>query len=966
MAAGRKALNWNTPPKNGQEVYFSHDLYEKYSLAPTLSELLLLSRRNAEQNAERSRPGREKKTPGRQESVQAGDKSSADSVPFREPRVPYPYVSSLTEREQRRYLFLLSTYSDVKPNLIDMSEQGDYSQYLQMKEFVSKEVAEFLKFAQNAARTCAEDYDAISEDALLYSKRFLASCIGSVKKYPECYTLHEVTSIMGGKLSTELTLKLEASLVALGKVSLLKLNFPNMPAPIQLPANLKNESAVTTPEQRASQLHHDISTDPNAEKLVKKYGPRVVLTSESLFTLLNNHSLSYKEQWELPVSVKEVSVAGSEPVRVVYIDPPLPKKEVTVREKNQFFHEFLADFHTTKQSSVLACAAVLDRPPKGPDNLNTPEPRQGRQMQVLDPDDLDFDTDLTELETFGSTPRALDISQPQSAPAKPANVPKMGLEELLKMEKRLLAEVSGSTAGSDTVVDDLPAPARSGRPSLNRTPSTGSASGLDGKGGSSCQGHESKAAGPSGKGAAAAQEDKSGGKRHVPPCESDTDEDSWVIDTESGNANNLQAAMAPSKQSPVAHNSELPCSAPDLPGNAADPSEVLDHEKTEKPPGELPEGSDPAGQILKLQTELPEAPPSSSPGRAEASTENCPNPPPSQTPLESVVSTLEPEQSAAADTGTLPKVTWLSHFQGAQKESLRGAFENRAEYEAPPQGNLVYKFFSLGDLLLLVRCSVQKVELRPRHKKVKFRRHFPVYVLPKLEYQAFYGAEALTESEICRLWTENLLHSNCSFVVAHIDALTSKLFLVEEFSAEGLKRRFGTFKPANSLNILQHLLQKVTGLQEGSYLLTHSAGDSSVTIRKSCLEKDARGTYNLHAAHSDLPGVPSALSVPWVPLDPNIPLPYHHAQGRVPCTFPPRPVGAKQDKKKTGSDARRDTPNHSKQISMATSSNRPPAQPFRKRPRPAQNKMLTNIYRQANRGPHWKFWKRAKSKDNPV
>lgn len=39
-----------------------------------------------------------------------------------------------------------------------------------MKEFVSREVAEFLKFAQNVARSCSKDYRAISEEALLYTE----------------------------------------------------------------------------------------------------------------------------------------------------------------------------------------------------------------------------------------------------------------------------------------------------------------------------------------------------------------------------------------------------------------------------------------------------------------------------------------------------------------------------------------------------------------------------------------------------------------------------------------------------------------------------------------------------------------------------------------------------------------------------------------------------------------------------
>mgnify|MGYP001857419722 CR=1 FL=1 len=39
-----------------------------------------------------------------------------------------------------------------------------------MKEVVNNEVAEFMKFAQNAAKSCTQDYDSISEDALRYTE----------------------------------------------------------------------------------------------------------------------------------------------------------------------------------------------------------------------------------------------------------------------------------------------------------------------------------------------------------------------------------------------------------------------------------------------------------------------------------------------------------------------------------------------------------------------------------------------------------------------------------------------------------------------------------------------------------------------------------------------------------------------------------------------------------------------------
>lgn len=45
--------------------------------------------------------------------------------------------------------------------------------------------------------------------------------------------------------------------------------------------------------------------------------------------------------------------------------------------------------------------------------------------------------------------------------------------------------------------------------------------------------------------------------------------------------------------------------------------------------------------------------------------------------------------------------------------------EDRSQYEAPQQGNLTYKLFSLDDVLLLVRSTIQKVQPWPRSKKVK-------------------------------------------------------------------------------------------------------------------------------------------------------------------------------------------------------------------------------------------------------
>ncbi|XP_077683751.1 little elongation complex subunit 2 isoform X2 [Eretmochelys imbricata] len=423
MEAGEKRLTWNVSPKNGVEVFFSRDIYEKYSLSPTLSELWILSNKHKEENVEASiNSVEDAKTFNTQAAAPAEEevKPTADDNPFPEPRIPYPYVSSLTEKEQKTYLYLMTKFSKNPASYQFIATyQREYSQYLQMKEFLNSEIAEFLKFAQNAAKSCVQDYDTISEDALLYTEQFLRACIGHVKKYPEFYILHEITSIMGGKFSTELTLKLEKKLLALGKARFLKILSPAMHTQLQLSVDYKTVASVATPEQRASAMHDDISLDPNAEKLALKYCPQVVLNSQSLFTLLNNHGLNYKEQWEIPVSVKMIPVAGAKPVKVIYIDSPLPKKEITVREKNQIFHEIPLDTLTSKNSIIPVSAVLMDNPfeEKMFQWDMPPDACQLRRTQTLDHRDLDFDNDVTELETFGATCKPLKTSRTENPPA---------------------------------------------------------------------------------------------------------------------------------------------------------------------------------------------------------------------------------------------------------------------------------------------------------------------------------------------------------------------------------------------------------------------------------------------------------------------------------------------------------------------------------------------------------------------
>ncbi|XP_026923193.1 little elongation complex subunit 2 isoform X1 [Acinonyx jubatus] len=971
MAMGEPRLNWDVSPKNGLKTFFSQENYKDHSMAPSLKELCVLSNRRIGENLNASASSVENE-PAVSSATQAKEKvkTTVGMVLLPKPRVPYPRFSRFSQREQRSYVDLLVKYAKIPANSKAVGiNKNDYLQYLDMKKHVNEEVTEFLKFLQNSAKKCAQDYNMLSDDARLFTEKILKACIEQVKKYPEFYTLHEVTSLMGFfPFRIEMGLKLEKTLLALGSVKYVKTVFPSMPAKLQLSKD--NISTTETPEKTAAAMHYDISKDPNAEKLVSRYHPQIALTSQSLFTLLNNHGPNYREQWEIPVCIQVIPVAGSKPVKVIYINSPLPQKKMTMRERNQIYHEVPLKFMMSKNTSVPVSAVFMDKPEDYMSEMesifgNAPwilgrekmsyEVNECRKIETLENLDLDFDGDVTELETFGvnttkpskspspastytvpnttDTPTAPSTATTSVAPTAPdisahsRSLSQILMEQLQK-EKQLMTGMDGGPEECKNKDDQgyVPCGEKASNPEKSLVQDS------DLKMSDSLQLGSSTEIETSNKNDIATDtvyvpeklnilENTDNSKEKtvtseavrsedVILCNSDTDEDCLIIDTECQNNSNGKTADVNSNlnSKPASPNSSSTQASVGNQTNATcSPEESC---VLKKPIKRVYKKFDPVGEILKMQDELLKPISRKIPELPLMNLENSKQTPPSE------------QSSAPSDASSWPKSVWPSAFQkpkGRLPYELQDYVEDTTEYVAPQEGNFVYKLFSLQDLLLLVRCSVQRIETRPRSKKrKKIRRQFPVYVLPKVEYQACYGVEALTESELCRLWTESLLHSNCSFYVGHIDAFTSKLFLLEEITSEELKEKLSALKISSLFNILQHILKKLSSLQEGSYLLSHAAEDSSLLIYKTSDGKVTRTAYNLHKTHCSLPGVPSSLSVPWVPLDPSLLLPYHIHHGRIPCTFPPKSLGPTPQQKVGGT--RMPTRSRRNPVSMETKS----------------------------------------------
>ncbi|XP_069812529.1 little elongation complex subunit 2 [Dendropsophus ebraccatus] len=823
-AAGE--LRWDIEPCNGRSCFFTSESYEKYSLGPTLAELLLLSSRSAAaEPTQKDSEASGSQAPASASQSPVAPSSTKDILPFPEPRVPYPRFSSLTAFEQDAYVKLMIRFLNRKETNISFLYMKEYNHYQFLKSKSSTEVPEFQKFLQNAARSCSEDYSVLCADAELYIQEMIKACQTYVKNYTPLYTVHEITSILGGKFIPDLTLRMEKCLLKMGSVKFVKMKFPSDGIP--LPTLYKKVSQMMPPVKKAGHVHVSVSSDPNISKLAPKYCPQVVLTSQALFTLLNNHAPGYIEQWEIPLCVKTINTIDGKQCKVVYMDSPFPKKELSTREKSQMFHKVVLDNFMTKNSVIPLKNTILDK--DNPDSHV--EQRTANRSLPHEDKEMSFAVDVTKLETFGSMDTDANPTTPLSESNSPESAQsslKNSLIDRLKMEKQIINNASSAKIGFSSEEVN---PVKKRKKVSNEEESDVSV------------GSENKFR--------TCSSSSTGAQLTTTTSnDSDSDDDRLVIDIDS-------------KKSEC--------------GDIAPVNSTPNAPRQRKTARKISKDVDPLGQILKMQTQLLKT---DTKKMEKASLLNA---------EKSELSTPHAQQvlsSSCLESQKKVEASHSSNYKFILPTDLMALQEDAAEYAVEPEENCAYKLFSLDDMLLLVKSTVHTAKTRSIKKQAKVQ--MPVFLLTKMDYQRCYGVEALTESELCRLWTESLVHSKCELYVGHVDALTSQFFMLEEISIENVKESMITFKPVNCLNSLRHILKWVTGLQEGSYLLSHVSGDASVYLYKSTPE-NKRGAYNLHEAHTNAPKIPSSLSVPWVPLNPNLLLKYHIQHGRPPCTFPPAP-----------------------------------------------------------------------------
>ncbi|KAF7669189.1 hypothetical protein LDENG_00230760 [Lucifuga dentata] len=882
-------LVWEDPPVP-KGPFFTRDSYDKYSLAPNIRELWFFLQSPTENfNKKQEREGGVKPSccsPSTNGAAENKDNSynneketcwdsydsdhhSAESAddckntkntkvkhkwgqnmpdaPYPEPRMPFPCMSSLSSKDQKAYLGILMGKKPMNPpqNLIAR---------------VNNEVMQFTKYLQDVSKICAEDYNFTPPGALQYSEDFFRGCLECIKMLPQLYQIHEMTSLTGGTFNPGLTLAFEKQLLVMGNVDITDHNI--VPADVQLALDYHSVSSENPPAKKAKDKHATLSGDSNAEKLCAHYEPHVCVTRDALVTLLDNHGPEFGDQWELPVWVKLKSGKGSNQRKTVYIDSPLLKTEVTLRERSHIYHEESLKLSIKKTGSKHVFHLMTEVP--AAERQLPPESSQ-RNLVSFETNGLDFDVDLTDLETFGEAGlRKPKIQNEQDAcdksKKKAVNSP---TREMMRSNTCLAFNTSSSSSPKKTNASltgmDNPV-----KEDINEVAVTEQLK----------QDYDQKS-----------EEESFPG---------DSEDDRLVIDDLK-----VSPATTPPQPKTTSHSTDplitpAPESVPLSPPSSSPPKVKGPRRKSKR----IKNSGDQLGEILRMQTAMLKdaskhvtsqeiSSPSQSMGPSVHSH-------PASLVKPCVSSYLESNQKHDGETEASPHKgppslvnVMTAEHKKILSQDLQASAEDEQDYEAPLEGNLLYKLYSLQELLLMVRSSVSLTHTRRTDSTPN--KHVPVHVLPKLEYQLSYGVECLSSSEACRLWTETVLHSSTVSYVAHINAHTSKVALLRKLPEDWKQNISCGFKPSKSLNILHHLLKKLNGLEEGRYLIGHKAGEPFVKILKAADGNLSRGAYNLQQVHSSVPLPPASALVPWIPVDPAVVLPFHQKHSRVPCTFPPRP-----------------------------------------------------------------------------
>ncbi|XP_063421531.1 uncharacterized protein LOC134706486 [Mytilus trossulus] len=334
--------------------------------------------------------------------------------------------SNLNSREQSRYLNLHHKYITFTPKNPSEKEKQEMKEFTTLHERVIEEQKEYQLYLEKLAHTAKSDYNYLAPEADRYFKERLAMKKKRVQLYPQYYNVIDKLNLVTAGPSCQLMFVM--SLLELGTVP--KLVVPNMNVgerpkiPLDYDSIAKHCPCDHNIKPSNVWSNEPCSKDQNCDVLSQRSKVHITISASAIACIVNNHAPNYNREWEIPFTVKDYQLQDGDKKfmhRVVYIDNPLPAKELTGRDKNTMFYKYALRSHMGRLNQtghIFTMNQKIELDSASPESLKLP--RKQSSVEQL------HNSELTAHDTENVTSLLSPIKSPTNEQKKKISKVKRG------------------------------------------------------------------------------------------------------------------------------------------------------------------------------------------------------------------------------------------------------------------------------------------------------------------------------------------------------------------------------------------------------------------------------------------------------------------------------------------------------------------------------------------------------------
>ncbi|KAK2582952.1 hypothetical protein KPH14_009010 [Odynerus spinipes] len=226
-----------------------------------------------------------------------------------------------------------------------------------------------------------------------------------------------------------------------------------------------------------------------------------------------------------------------------------------------------------------------------------------------------------------------------------------------------------------------------------------------------------------------------------------------------------------------------------------------------------------------------------------------------------------------------------------------------------PGSNVSYKLFRIGpsstDQNELMKNIIKDYKILVRTKedgyeKLTKKTQQKLVLAPKLEHQLALGAEAVTLDEALKQWISLLFRPGACLARVRIAAQTSEVIQIEKRTTVSINneiKRLYNVKVENSLVVLHNVIQTLSNVTPGHYIIKHTARNGAFCTVYKETDSIGKNVLDLHTICGDdqFHTIPNP---PWPVLDKVVITPMLKCFQRMPLMFYPPKVSNKRKFKK--------------------------------------------------------------------